>query len=85
MFKDCTITHTGSDLLYLYGKPNVDSQIMFENCIVNKSGGKLLSGYNMQGSLDVIRLNPGFNNTAIDRNLAVDTINEEMVKISYDD
>lgn len=42
-FKDCTITQVGNkDLLYIQ---MVDIEAIFENCIINKTEGKLLSGY----------------------------------------
>lgn len=85
LFKDCNITHTGDTLIYLYSKPDDNAQIVFDNCEVNKSNGYLLSGYNMKGSLNDIKLDILFKNTEIDRNLKVDEINADLVNIEYEE
>ncbi len=85
LFKNCNITHTGDTLIYLYSKPDDNAQIVFDNCEVNKSNGYLLSGYNMKGSLNDIKLDILFKNTEIDRNLKVDEINTYLVNIEYEE
>ena len=84
IFRNCDITHTGSNFIYLYAKTNNNSQILFENCTVNKTEGTLLTGWNMRGlpedtSLDVI-----FKNSTVNKELAVDENNNpEKIRITY--
>lgn len=75
-FKDCNITHTGTDLIYLFGKPLQNSQILFSDCTINKSSGVLLSGYTNYSSeeqnLTNTALNVIFSNSPLSSNLTID-------------
>ena len=90
VFNNCEITHTGDKFIYLYAKTNGKSQILFNNCTVNKSKGTLITGWDLKGtgyknslemSLDVI-----FRKTKINRDLKIDPdANPKLVRVSYED
>ena len=88
VFNNCEITHTGDKFIYLYAKTNGKSQILFNNCTVNKSKGTLITGWDLKGtgyknSLEM-SLDLTFKNTKINRDLKVDPdIKPELVRITY--
>ena len=84
IFRNCEITHTGNNLIYLYAKTNNNSQILFENCTVNKTEGTLLTGYNLKGAPEDTSLDVIFKNSTVNKELAVDeNANPEKIRITY--
>ena len=84
-FKNCTITHTGENLIYSMGRAIDDSIIEFDNCTVNKNSGKIITGYgNLAGetatSLDVI-FKGGSINKELDTSWCKDT---NVIRIKYE-
>ena len=88
VFNNCEITHTGDKFIYLYAKTNGKSQILFNNCTVNKSKGTLVTGWDLKGvgyknSLEM-SLDITFKNTKINRDLKLDPdLNPKLVRITY--
>lgn len=89
-FKNCEITHTGNNLIYLLARPLKDSTILFDNCKINKTGGVIATGYNGYGYGDIandVSLNIVFRNTTIDKSVAgIDTknLNPDLIHIVND-
>ena len=84
IFRNCEITHTGNNLIYLYAKTNNNSQILFENCTVNKTEGTLLTGWNLKGAPEDTSLDVIFKNSTVNKELAVDeNANPEKIRITY--
>ena len=44
-FNNSVLNISAGNLIYMYGKPTLDSKVLFSNCTINKSKGALLSGY----------------------------------------
>ncbi|MCQ2534843.1 MAG: Ig-like domain-containing protein [Clostridia bacterium] len=97
IFKNCTITHTGNNLINLFAKPIDDSQIVFVNCVINKTSGVLVTGnngFNVAGSLgsqfqqyaNRAAIKIIFNKTPVNPNLPIDTknVNTNWAKIVYE-
>ena len=89
-FTDCDITHTGRNFINLTTKTTGDSQIRFDNCLINKSSGTLLTGYNCYNLGDyegMVSLDIWFSETAVDPAVTVDTkmIDPSIIRVHLDE
>ena len=67
-FKNCTITHTGENLIYSMGRAIDDSIIEFDNCTINKESGALITGSSVKDE-SATSLNVVFKGGSINREL----------------
>lgn len=87
-FKNCQISQSGDgNLMYFYAKPNGDSQILFDNCTINKTQGNLLKfdDADFNNLKDKISLDINFVNSSVDESLAIDTagVSDELIRINF--
>ena len=74
-FKDCEITHTGENLVGFFSLPANNSQILFENCTIDKNSGALvkwLLNYSRPQNVDRISVDVIFRNTEYKESLEID-------------
>lgn len=84
--KDCDITHTGKRLINLMSKTNGNSQIIFDNCRVNKNDGNLVDGYLLNNWSDTESMDIIFRKGSINRTLPVDrNLNSGLIRIKYEE
>ena len=86
IFRNCSITHTGKTFLYITSSPLKGSQILFDNCTINKYSGTLLSGYRHGDKKPEWLLNIIFSKTETNQNLTIDekNIDYDVIHIIYD-
>jgi len=87
-FKDCEITHTGENLVGFFSMPAKDSQILFENCTINKNSGTLvkwLTNYSRPQNVDKISVDVIFRNTEYNASLEIDnSVDVEHARITFE-
>lgn len=87
-FKDCEITHTGANLVGFFSMPSKNSQILFENCKINKKTGALvkwLTNYSRPQNVDKISVDVIFRNTECNETLEIDnTVDEQYARIIFE-
>ena len=74
-FKNCEITHTGENLVGFFSLPANNSQILFENCTIDKNSGALvkwLLNYYRPQNVDRISVDVIFRNTGYKASLEID-------------
>ena len=83
-FQNCVIEHTGENLIRFVATPNGNSQILFENCQINKNSGYLLKLFQLS-SLSDASVDVKFIGTEIDKNLLIDEkLDATKVRVQYD-
>ena len=82
-FNNCNITHTGGNLIFSYGRTTDDSSIQFDNCIINKDSGTLISGSSVKDE-SATSLNVIFKGGSVNKELDTTWCNgKEGIHIQY--
>ena len=86
-FRDCMITHTGNNLIYLWAQPNQNSLIEFQNCKIDKTTGNISAGYrNLAESESSTSIDIRFIGCEMDKTLPATTQgNPEKVRVTYEE
>ena len=82
-FQNCTIQHTGENLIHFVSTPNENSQILFENCTLNKTSGYIAKLFS-HSSLSEASVDIKFTGTEVNENLLMDErIDSTKVRVQY--
>ena len=86
-FENCDITHTGTNLVYLYSKVKNNSIFEFNNCKINKTSGNISSGWlNLANSEEDISVDIKFKGCDVDKGLTKTTQGDESkVRVTFED
>ncbi|MBO4477959.1 MAG: hypothetical protein J5757_06490 [Lachnospiraceae bacterium] len=76
-FKNCDITLSGKNLIYMWSKTTEGSTVMFDNCVIRRTDGVLVDGWAVddRARLDIVLRNTKMDSTLVPaKNINTDNI-----------